>query len=79
MNLDSSVHDLETGLKDLFRHAYFTNAKIEKEEVKSEDKETLEDLEPLEVVENLKELVKDLLEEKEKAVNSDKDQLLNAN
>ena len=79
MNFDINMHDIETGIKDLFRYAYYENAKIEHEEVRSDEKEILEDLEPEEILENFKDLVKDLLDEKKNAKNFERDDMISAN
>lgn len=56
--------ELSSALHELFSAAFKTNAEIEQEEISTEDAATLKDLDPLEVLENLKDLVVDLLNEK---------------
>lgn len=48
----------------LFSKAFQINAEIENEEVTSEEMSTLADLSPIEVVENLKDLLTELLNDK---------------
>ena len=55
------ISDLETGLKAVFRMMYLANCEIEGEEVTSEDQQTLDDLDSIETLENLKDLSQDLL------------------
>lgn len=74
--MDTSFKDLDAGLKSLFTYAYKTNAEIEDEPLTNEDKETLEDLDSLEVLENFKDLVNDLLINKRELKSSKKAELL---
>lgn len=70
-----SPKEVEDGFTDLFKYAYVTNCKLEEEELTQEEKETLEDLDPLEVLENFKDLVMDLLAFKREFKASDKSEL----
>lgn len=75
MAVPESPVDLEVGLADLFKSAYTTNCRLEEEELTQEEKETLEDLDPLEVLANFKDLVEDLLAFKYNFKASDKNEL----
>jgi len=75
MEVPYSPLDLEVGLADLFKSAYTTNCRLEEEELTQEEKETLEDLDPLEVLANFKDLVEDLLAFKRDFKASDKSEL----
>ena len=58
---DLEFHDSEIGLKDLFAFAYTTNCNLDGQSLTDEDKSTLTELDSLEVLENFKDLVLDLL------------------
>jgi hypothetical protein len=69
------INDLEKGLKAVFRMMYLSNCEIEGEEVTNEDKQTLDDLDSIETLENLKDLIQDLLNCKRDLRLSDKSEL----
>jgi len=75
MEAPYSPQEVEAGFTDLFKYAYVTNCKLEDEELTQEEKETLEDLDSLEVLENFKDLVMDLLAFKREFKASDKSEL----
>ena len=70
---------IHQSLHDLFAQAFFENADIEHEEISEDDKITLADLDPVEVIENLKELISDLLNDKRLNKNSDLESLKSTN
>lgn len=72
---DLEFHDVEVGLKALFTFAYTKNCAIEHETLAEEDRRTLADLDSLEVLENFKDLVLDLLNCKQDFRTTDKSEL----
>ena len=73
---EAVITDLETGLREVFRRAYLRNCEIEGEELSESDKQTLEDLDSLEILENFKDLVESLLSLKHDTKHSDKGELV---
>lgn len=69
------ITDLETGLRDLFNKAYLSNCEIECEELTAADRDTLEDLDSLEILENFKDLVNSLLSCKRDFKQTDKSEI----
>ena len=69
------IKDVETGLRDLFRRAYTTNCEIEGEDLSDSDRKTLEDLDPLEILENFKDLLEALLNSKRDFKRTDKSEI----
>lgn len=69
------ITDLETGLRDLFNKAYLSNCEIECEELTEADRDTLEDLDSLEILENFKDLVNSLLSCKRDFKKTDKSEI----
>ena len=63
--------DLEKGLSGLFRYAFITNCHLDKASITEEEVSTLEELDSLEVLENLKDVVMSLLNFKKENVDSD--------
>ena len=64
MSIEKKFEDLVSRLHKLFSQTYFAHAELENEEVTEEDRETLKSLDYKEVVENLKELIQVLLNDK---------------
>lgn len=75
ISTDLQFHDAEAGLKDLFTFAYTTNCELERETLAEEERQTLEELDSLEVLENFKDLVVDLLNFKKDFRSSEKSEL----
>ena len=69
------INDVEKGLKDVFQSVYRANCEIEGEEITSEDEQTLNDLDSIEILENLKDLTQDLLNCKRDFRQTDKSEL----
>ena len=67
------ITDLESGLKALFSRAYLANCELEGQEP---DLETLQALSPLEVLENIKDLLESLLSCKRDLKRSDKGEIV---
>jgi hypothetical protein len=74
--MDLSFKEVGKGLQDLFSFAYKENAEIETEELTQDDLDTLADLDSLEILENFKDLVIDLLNNKRELKTTDKADLL---
>jgi len=72
---DLEFHDVDLGLKALFTFAYTKNCTLEHETLTEEDRRTLADLDSLEVLENFKDLVLDLLNCKQDFRATDKSEL----
>ena len=72
---DLEFHDVDLGLKALFTFAYAKNCALEHETLTEEDRQTLADLDSLEVLENFKDLVLDLLNCKQDFRATDKSEL----
>lgn len=70
------IKDVETGLRELFRRAYFKNCEIEGEELSPGDKITLEDLDSIEILENFKDLIENLLSAKQDLKHTDRAELV---
>src|SRR5690242_16305999 len=66
-------------IHQLFKRIFIENCEIDEEEVTKEEMSTLEELQPIEVFENFKELVLDLLEFKKKVHKDDISDLLSQN
>ena len=64
MSTEKKFDDLVARLHKLFSKTYLAHAEIENEEVTDEDKDTLQSLSYSEVLENLKELILVLLNDK---------------
>ena len=75
MSAAFSPREVSAGLHDLFKFAYTTNCHLEDETLTEEEKQTLEDLDDLEVLENFKDLVMDLLEFKKEFRQTDQSEL----
>lgn len=69
--------DLPIGLKSLFTYAFTLNCHLDDASITNEEKETLLTLDILEVFENFKDLVLDLLKFKQKFKNTDMAELAN--
>lgn len=54
-------NDLEKGLYSLFKFCFVTNCKLDEDSITEEEKKTLEELDALEMLENFKDTVTDLL------------------
>jgi hypothetical protein len=67
------------GLDQLFRYAYLKNCEIEEEELTQEDYDTLDDLDSVEILENFKDLVCELLNTKKEFKGSDKNTVCKTN
>ncbi len=70
------IGDVETGLRELFKKAYFRNCEIEGEQLTEGDRETLEDLDSIEILENLKDLLENLLSAKQDLKHTDRAELV---
>ena len=70
------IGDVETGLRELFKKAYFRNCEIEGEELSEGDRLTLEDLDSIEILENLKDLLENLLSSKQDLKHTDRADLV---
>ena len=70
------IMSIDQGLKDLFRWVYSENCQIEDSTFTDTDRETIDDLDSFEVLENLKDLVKDLMEAKRELRKTDKGELM---
>ncbi|CAG9311942.1 unnamed protein product [Blepharisma stoltei] len=68
---DIDLSDLERGLHDLFEYAFVTNCKLDDAEVTPEERQTLGELDSLEVLENFKDLILELINFKKNHKNSD--------
>ena len=77
--LNRSFKDVDKGLMDLFKFAYLSNCELEEENLSQEDYDTLEDLDSLEILENFKDLILDLLETKKEYKHTDKEQICKTN
>ena len=75
ISTDLQFHDSELGLKELFTFAYTTNCELESESLTEEERQTLDELDALEVLENFKDLVVDLLNFKKDFRSSEKSEL----
>ncbi|CAG9317017.1 unnamed protein product [Blepharisma stoltei] len=76
MTLELEITKLEQGLHDLFKYAFITNCELDDEAITSEEEKTLEELDPLEVLENLKDVVLSLLKFKKTHKNSESSELM---
>jgi len=72
---DRDISDVEKGLTDLFKYAFTTNCELDEASMTSEEARTLEELDILEILENFKDLVVDLLNFKKNYKSSDKAKL----
>lgn len=56
-----SIVELEKNLFEVFREIFVINCKLDDESMTEEERNTLEELDPLEILENFKDLAHDLL------------------
>jgi hypothetical protein len=61
MSEEIDLDEVSNHFHELFKFAFITNSQIDDESVTPEEIKTLEELDPLEVLENLKDLLVDLL------------------
>jgi hypothetical protein len=75
----NKFEDLVSKIHKLFAQTYFAHAELENEEVSEEDKETLEQLDHNEILENFKELILVILNEKKQHQKAEAGDLLKTN
>lgn len=68
---DTETQPLSQALHNLFKYVFVKNCELDEEAVTSEEEKTLEELDPLETLENLKDVVLSLLKFKKKHKTSD--------
>jgi hypothetical protein len=56
-----SIVELEKNLFDVFKEVFTINCKLDEESMTEEERNTLEELDPLEILENFRDLAHDLL------------------
>jgi DNA repair exonuclease SbcCD ATPase subunit len=72
----STSKDLENRIRELFRHVFLANCLIEDSSMTKEEAETINQIDILDLAENLKEIVTELLEFKKEFATSDKAELV---
>ena len=76
MSVEIDIRNIEKGLFELFKYSFITNCSLDDESITVEEKQTLDELDSSEVLENFKELVMNLLKFKREYKTSDKAELV---
>lgn len=71
-----SIYDVIKGFHDLFKFVFVSNCELDEESVTEEERKTLEELDGVEVLENLRDIVTELLNLKREMKKSDEAELL---
>ena len=71
-----SIYDVIKGFHDLFKFVFVANCELDEESVTEEERKTLEELDGVEVLENLRDIVTELLNLKREMKKSDEAELL---
>lgn len=71
-----SIYDVIKGFHDLFKSVFIANCELDEESVTKEERQTLEELDGPEVLENLRDLVTELLSMKRDMKNQNEAELV---
>ena len=79
MSEEFDLDDVERGLHELFKYAFVTKCHLDEASITPDEMKTLEELDSLEILENFKDIVVDLLQYKKECKSSDTGELTQRN